>query len=248
MTAVRYYIPLALIALVWQLVSATGLVSTNLLPSPVSILAALREIVGDNDFFSHVGVSLYRQVAGYLLAATVGTALGIAMARFEWARLTFQPLVRITYPLPKSALLPLLILWFGIGNNSKIFAVFLGCLLPIVMSSYSGARGVNHQLAWSAQSLGTGRIALLWKVHFAAALPEILSGLRIALALSFTLLVSAEFLIANSGLGFLIQGFGERGEYPHMFAAILVVALIGFFADRAFVALVNRLLRWQTQD
>ena len=158
-----------------------------------------------------------------------------------------EPIVRITYPLPKSALIPLLILWFGIGHNSKIFAVFLGCLLPVVVSSFNGTRGVNTQLVWSARSLGTGGSRLLWKIYFRAALPEILSGLRIALALSYTLLVSSEFLIARAGLGFLIQSLGEAGDYPGMFAGILIVALIGFAADRLYVKLMNWLLRWQEQ-
>ena len=245
MRALKFYTPLLLIVLAWQAAALTGLVSTRILPSPFAIADALREIA-DRDLIFHTGISIYRQMTGFLLAAILGTSLGIAMARYEWVRVIFEPLARITYPLPKSALLPLLVLWFGIGNNSKIFAVFLGCLLPVLMSAYSGARGVHPQLAWSARSLGTGPLALLWKVHFAAALPEILSGLRIALALSFTLLVSAEFLIASSGLGFLIQRLGETGQYPAMFAAVLIVALIGFAADRLFVALMNRLLRWQT--
>ena len=155
--------------------------------------------------------------------------------------------MRIIYPLPKSALIPLLILWFGIGHNSKIFAVFLGCLLPIIISSFNGTRGVQNQLVWSARSLGTGPTRILWKVYFAAALPEIMSGMRIALAMSYTLLISSEFLIARAGLGFLIQKIGEQGDYAGMFAGILIVALIGFGADRLFVHIMGRALRWQEQ-
>lgn len=248
MTQVRFYTPLFLILLVWQAAAMMGAVSVELLPSPTDILAGLWHLANAGDLLLHISVSVYRQMAGFLLAAVLGTVLGIGMAHVEWVRTIFEPLVRITYPLPKSALIPLLILWFGIGNNSKICAVFLGCLLPVVVSAFNGTRGVEPQLVWSARSLGTGPLRILWKVYFAAALPEILSGLRIALAISYTLLVSSEFLIARSGLGFLIQSLGELGDYSGMFSGILIVALIGFAADRLYVKLMHWLLRWQEQN
>tara|TARA_R110000868_G_scaffold11116_8_gene54494 strand:- start:24582 stop:25328 length:747 start_codon:yes stop_codon:yes gene_type:complete len=247
MTAVRFYIPLFLIVAFWQMAAMVGMVDVELLPSPLAIGNGLAHLATAGDLMLHVGVSVYRQMAGLILAAIIGVSLGIGMAHVAWVRDVFEPIVRLTYPLPKSALIPLLILWFGIGHNSKIFAVFLGCLLPVVVSSFNGTRGVNTQLVWSARSLGTRGIRLLWKIYFQAALPEILSGLRIALALSYTLLVSSEFLIARAGLGFLIQSLGEAGDYPGMFAGILIVALIGFTADRLYVKWMNWMLRWQEQ-
>jgi len=248
MTSIRFYAPLFFVIAVWQLAVVGGLVSAELLPSPTSIVQAMVHLVGSGDVGHHFGVSLYRQMTGLLIAAVIGICLGISMAHVRWVRDVFEPLVKITYPLPKSALIPLLILWFGIGHNSKIFAIFLGCLLPVVVSSFNGTRGVNPQLVWSARSLGTGPIKLLWKIYFQAALPEILSGLRTALALSYTLLVSSEFLIARAGLGYLIQSLGEAGDYPGMFAGIVIVALMGFTADRLYVQLMNWLLRWQRQS
>lgn len=245
MTALRYYTPLFLLVALWQAASMSGAVSADIAPSPMRVFAALWHLMSVGDLGYHAMVSIYRQMAGLLLAIGIGTALGICMAHFDWFRTVFEPLVRMTYPLPKSALIPLLILWFGIGHMSKIAAVFLGCLLPVVVSAYNGTMGVDHQLVWSARSLGTRRVPILWKIYFTAALPEIMSGVRIALALSYTLLVSAEFLIARSGLGFLIQSMGEMGDYPGMFAGVLVVALIGFAADRAYVALMAWLLRWR---
>lgn len=247
MNAVRFYAPLFLIVAFWQMAAMVGMVDAELLPSPVAIGTGLAHLATAGDLLLHVGVSVYRQMAGLILAVLIGVSLGIGMAHVAWVRDVFEPIVRITYPLPKSALIPLLILWFGIGHNSKIFAVFLGCLLPVVVSSFNGTRGVNTQLVWSARSLGTRGIKLLWKIYFQAALPEILSGLRIALALSYTLLVSSEFLIARAGLGFLIQSLGEAGDYPGMFAGILIVALIGFTADRLYVRWMNWMLRWQEQ-
>ena len=242
-----YYLPLLLIALAWQIASSTGLLSPSLMPSPVEVWQSLERLFSDASIFTHIGASLYRQMTGLILAIVVGIAIGLSMAHYQWAQITFEPLVRLIYPLPKSALIPLLILWFGIGHASKIAAVFLGCLLPVVVSAYYGTRGVDKQLVWSARSLGTSGPRLLWKIYFMGALPEIMSGMRIALALSYTLLISSEFLISRKGIGFLIQSLGELGDYAGMFAAVLIVALIGFAADRLYVAWMNYMLRWRKE-
>lgn len=243
-----YYAPLALVLLGWEAGSRAGLLSEDLVPSFGSVLAAFWRLLSSGDLLFHAAVSLWRELAGFLLSTLAGTALGIAMARSAATRLVFEPLVTLIYPLPKSALIPVLLLWFGIGHASKIAAIFLGCLLPVVLSAYNGTRGIEPQIVWSARSLGTGEAAVLWKVILMAALPEILSGVRIALALSFVLLISAELLIARAGLGYLISFLGEGGEYPGMFAAVLTVTLIGFFADQGYVRLMRWLLRWQEQS
>ncbi len=252
MTAVRFYTPLAIVLLMWQVFAmasvSVGFMPEEMLPTPAQVAAGMWHLAQAGDLGYHVGVSVYRQMAGFLLAAVVGISLGIGMAHVEWVKTTIEPLVRITYPLPKSALIPMLILVFGIGHNSKIFAVFLGCLLPVVLSSYNGTRGVENQLVWSARSLGTGSVRMLWKIYFAAALPEILSGLRIALAISYTLLISSELLISRAGVGYLISSLGEAGEYPLMFASVFIISLVGFATDRLYVNLMNWLLRWREQE
>ena len=252
MRVVRFYTPLAIVILIWQVLAmasvAVGFMPEEMLPTPAQVAAGMWHLAQAGDLGYHVGVSVYRQMAGFLLAAAVGVALGIGMAHVEWVKTTIEPLVRITYPLPKSALIPMLILVFGIGHNSKIFAVFLGCLLPVVLSAFNGTRGVENQLVWSARSLGTGSVRMLWKIYFAAALPEILSGLRIALAISYTLLISSELLISRAGVGYLISSFGEAGEYPLMFASVFIISLIGFATDRLYVNLMNWLLRWREQE
>lgn len=252
MSAARFYAPLGLVLLIWQTFAlgsvAVGIMPEGMLPAPTEVAEGMWHLAQGGDLAYHVGVSVYRQLMGFLLAAAIGISIGIGMAHFEWVRTTLEPLVRITYPLPKSALIPLLILVFGIGHNSKIFAVFLGCLLPVVMSAFNGTRGVEHQLVWSARSLGTGPVRMLWKVYFAAALPEILSGLRIALAISYTLLISSELLISRAGVGYLIQTLGEAGEYPRMFAAVFIISLVGFATDRVYVNFMNWVLRWREQQ
>jgi NitT/TauT family transport system permease protein len=240
----HFYVPVILALGLWELGSRTGLIDETLFPSLSQTLAGVVRLFVHNDLLRHCGISLFRQMSGFLLAGSCGIVLGILMATSPFAKFAIEPVVKLIYPLPKSALIPLFILWLGIGDASKIGAVFLGSLLPAVISAYNGARGVNVALTWSAWSLGTPRWQIPWKVVLPAAMPEILSGLRISLALSFTLMVSAEFLISREGLGYLISQLGDNSDYPGMFAAVLAVTLIGVTSDRIFLSISRRMLRW----
>ena len=243
----HFYVPVVFAFAAWEAGSQAGLIDASILPSFSSVLAGFVRLLTNNNLLKHAGISIFRQMGGFLLAGGLGIVAGILMATTAWGRFVLEPIIRLTYPLPKSALIPLFILWLGIGDASKIGAVFLGSLLPVVLSTFNSARGVNVGLVWSAWSLGTPHWLIPWKVVLPAAMPEIFSGLRIALALSFTLMVSAEFLISQEGLGYLISQLGENGDYPGMFAAVLAVTLIGVAADRSFLMISRWVLRWTEQ-
>ncbi len=243
-TAARY-LPLVLLLAAWEAASRLGWVPQSMLPSLTGVLDLWWRLLREGELFAHGGASLLRAGAGLALSILVGIALGILMSWSRPLRRALQPLVGILYPLPKSALIPILMIWLGIGHLSKVAVIFLGCLLPVVLGSFNGANGVDRTLIWSAQSLGATRRHLLREIVVPAALPEILSGIRIALALSFVLLVSSEMLAAREGLGFLIAFLGEAGNYEGMFAAVFTVAGLGFAADRAYLAAVRRALRWR---
>lgn len=244
--AVIRWSPLAILALAWELASRTGLVSRAALPPLSSVLAALWDLAAHGDLLSHAVFSLSRLGAGLGLAVVIGIAFGLLMAWYAPVRIVIGPLVRCLYPMPKSALIPVLLLWLGLGDASKIALIFLGSLLPILVSTYNGVRGLEPSMIWSARSLGRSRIRVLWEVALPGAMPDILAGLRTALALSFILLVSSEFLMARNGLGYLISFLGDGGVYSAMFAVVLLVSLLGFTADRLFLALQARLLVWRT--
>jgi ABC-type nitrate/sulfonate/bicarbonate transport system permease component len=167
------------------------------------------------------------------------------MAWWRSVRYVSGPLVEIFYPLPKSALIPVTAVWLGLGDGSKILLIFLGCMLPVTIGAFNGARGAEQTLIWSARSLGAGRWRTLFDVVVPSALPELLNGVRTALALSFILLVSAEMVASRNGLGYLIGFLGDGGNYEGMFAVVLVVAAIGFFADRVYLAFAGWVLRWR---
>ena len=239
------YLPLALLALAWEAAPRLRLIDPTQLPPLSAVAVAWWDLLRSGDLAGNGLSSLQNLLAGLLLGVVVGVALGVLMARYRALDELVHPLVKALYPMPKSALIPVMILWLGLGSASKIASVFLGCLLPVVLSAYNGARGVDRVLVWSALSAGANRRAVVWEVVLPAALPEILAGARNALALSFILLVTSEFLIGQRGLGYLISFLGEGGSYAAMFAGVLTVAAFGFLADRLYLVAMRRVLAWR---
>jgi NitT/TauT family transport system permease protein len=239
------YAPLLILAVAWEAAVRLGVVSELLLPSLTSVIRAWFSLLKGGDLWLNTAASLYRAGAGLLLAIVVGGALGIAMAWYRPVNALVSPLVEMLYPMPKSALIPVTVLWLGFGDGSKILLIFLGCMLPVTLGAFNGARSSDQALVWSARSMGASRLGVLWDVVLPSALPELMNGVRTALALSFVLLVSSELIVARSGLGYLIGYLGEGGVYDAMFAVVLTVAFLGFFADRLYQGLERRVLRWR---
>ncbi len=238
------YAPLLILAMAWEAASRRHLVSSLALPPLTDVAQAWIELVQSGELVSNGLSSLYRAGAGLAYAIVAGSALGIFMAMSRPINAVLGPLVELFYPMPKSALIPVTVLWLGFGDGSKILLIFLGCMLPVTIGAYNGARGSDH-LIWSARSMGAGRLRMMWDVVVPSALPELLNGIRTALALSFILLVSSELIVARQGFGYLIGYLGANGSYEAMFAVVLTVAFIGFLADRIYQAVVERVLRWR---
>ena len=239
------YAPLLLLALAWEGASRLGLVSTLALPPLSEVIAAWIELARSGELTGNAASSLWRAGAGLFLAIIIGAVLGIAMAWWKPVNALVSPLVEMFYPMPKSALIPVTVLWLGFGNGSKILLILLGCMLPVTIGAFNGARASEQMLVWSARSMGASRLRVLWDVVLPSAMPELLNGIRTALALSFILLVSSELIVAQHGLGYLIGYLGANGTYDAMFAVVLTVAFLGFAADRAYLLAAHRVLRWQ---
>ncbi len=244
-TALWRYLPILLLAAAWEGATRLGLVSPLELPALDQVFAAWWGLLVSGDLVSNGAVSLARGAAGLGLAIAVGTTLGVLMAWYRPVRTLFNPLVQALYPMPKSALIPVMVLWLGFGSASKVVFIFIGCMLPITLSAFNGARGADQVLIWSARSMGASRTATLLQVVLPSALPEILAGVRTALAFAFVLLVTTELIAARQGFGYMIGWLGDGGVYDAMFAVVLTVALLGFAADRGYLLLMNRLLRWR---
>ena len=245
MTMVYRYSPLVILALAWELIARFGLVSTSALPTLTSVLVAWFDMLTSGELLTNAGSSLYRASIGLLLAVLVGSALGIAMAWWRPVNAVLGPLVEMFYPMPKTALIPITVIWLGFGDGSKVLLIFLGCMLPVTIGAFNGARGSDHALVWSARSMGANRLRMLWDVVVPSALPELLNGIRTALALAFILMVTSELIVSRNGLGNLIGFLGANGSYEAMYAVVLTVAFLGFGTDRIYQLLMRRLLLWR---
>jgi NitT/TauT family transport system permease protein len=238
------FAPVAIGLALWQAVVDLGLVNREFLPSFSETLAALWHMTRTGEIGFNLLVSLYRAFAGLAIGSALGVVIGLIMATSKQADRFFGPLVATTYSLPKAALVPLFILWFGIGNVTDILTVVLACLLPVIVSTYHGVKAVPPILVWSARAMGTPPRAILWRVLLPASLGAILTGIRIALSFCFVLTISTEMIAAKTGIGKLIFIYGESGAYAFMFGGLLAVVIVAFAADRALVAAMHHLLRW----
>jgi len=243
--AIWQFLPVLLLAALWQAVSMSGLIDPDFLPGLDRILAALWEMARDGELAFNLFVTIYRSFAGLAIGTVLGVLIGLAMATSRAADGFFGPLVATTYSLPKSTLVPLFILWFGVGDITPIVTVVLACLLPVIVGTYHGIKAVPPILIWSAQAMGTPRRLILWRIKLPAALMPILTGIRIALGFSFVLTISSEMIATRVGIGKLIFMDGENGAYAYMFAGLLAVVLIAYLSDRGMVRLMRYLLRWQ---
>jgi NitT/TauT family transport system permease protein len=234
-----------LLAMAWEAVTRSGLVPAAALPPLDTVLRSWFELAAGGDLWSNGVASISRGAAGLALAVGVGSLIGILMAWYTPIRIAVNPVVQFFYPMPKSALIPVMVLWLGFGDASKVATIFIGCLLPVTLSAFNGARGTEQVLIWSARSMGASRWRVLWEVVLPSALPELLSGIRTALALSFVLLVASELIVARAGLGYMIGWLGDGGAYDAMFAVVMTVALLGFIADRLYLKLMRRVLAWR---
>ena len=239
------YSPLLVLALAWELAARSGLFASSSLPPISKIALAWLDLARDGDLTKNTLASLWRTSAGLGLAILIGAVLGFAMAFWRGAETALSPVVELFYPLPKSALIPITALWLGFGDGSKILLICMGCMLPVTLGAFNGALSADRTLLWSARSLGASRLRSMWDVVMPSAVPELLNGIRTALALSFVLLVSSELIVSREGLGYLIGFLGSNGTYEAMFAVVLTVAFIGFLADRLFEAFVRRTLSWR---
>lgn len=244
-SALFRYSPLLILVFIWETATRTGLVSTDVLPSVTNVLDAGMRLFDDGEIYRHTYASLFRGIVGLVLAIVIGGTLGIFMAWSKLINAVIGPLVEMFYPLPKSALIPVTAIWLGFGDSSKILLIFLGCMLPVTLGAFNGARGAEQTLIWTARSMGASRLRTLWDVIVPSAMPELLNGIRTALALSFILLVASELIVAREGLGFMLSALGDSGNYDGMFAVVIIVSLLGFAADRGYLAIVRRALAWR---
>lgn len=236
-------LPLVLLA-VWQIAVVAGLLSTRILPAPSAVLAAGWALLKSGEIWHHLAISGWRAAVGFIIGGSIGLALGFITGLSNWGERLLDSSVQMIRNVPHLALIPLVILWFGIDEAAKIFLVALGTLFPIYLNTYHGIRNVDPALVEMARSYGLKGFALFWQVILPGALPSILVGVRFALGFMWLTLIVAETISANAGIGYLAMNAREFLQTDVVVLAILLYAVLGKLADLSARGLERVWLRW----
>jgi NitT/TauT family transport system permease protein len=244
-TASRGVAGITVLALIWELFPRFGLLDSYFIPPLHVVLQAWWDLVASGELFRHLKASLLRSGAGFLLATTLATPLGAAIAWYRPIREFFQPVLEVFRNTAALALLPVFTLILGLGETSKIAIVTYACFFPILLSTITGVATVDTQLLRSAKVLGLSPVATFRKVVFPAAIPTIFTGIRISGAAAILVLIAAELVGASAGLGFLISYAQFNFLIPKMYAAILTTSALGLAVNYSLVGLERRFSRWR---
>ena len=244
LTPARRVTGLVAVLIVWQVGASAGWLGTTT-PSPTEVVAAGRELIGSGELAHHLGVSLSRVAKGLAIGLTAGLLLGLAAGLLRLAEDLVDAPIQSLRMLPHLALVPIFIIWFGIGETSKIALIAIGPIFPLYLNVLHGIRGVDERIVESARSCGVGRLGLIFRVILPGALPLILVGLRQALGLGWLSLVVAEQTATTSGIGFLMNDAREFLRTDVIFVVLIIYALLGLATD-LFVRLIERhALAWR---
>lgn len=235
---------LLLLAILWEAAGRWGWVHKVLLPPASAILRTFFQVIASGEVLEHLGVSLWRAGLGYTLAALFAVALGVAMG--YWRRIYDACEITIEYlrALPPPAIIPLAMVFLGIGDALKVFIIFFSCAFPILVNTIDGVRGVDPVLIRTARTFGLNPWQTAWKVILPAAAPFIMTGLRIAIAIALILTVISEMIGATSGIGYFILEAQRTLHVTRMYAGILVLALTGYAINRVFLLIDERVMAW----
>jgi NitT/TauT family transport system permease protein len=237
----------ALILLAWQVLSWAGVIDARFIPSPVSIGAAGYHIIATGELWTHLEASLARLFAGFALGAVPGIALGLVMGLSRWVRAAIDPLVSAIYPIPKIALLPLVMLFFGIGDMSKIVLVALSVIFLVLINTMAGVLSLDPIYFDVAKNYRATRAKLFLRVVIPGALPFIFVGLRLGIGVGLIVVVAAEFVAARSGIGFLIWTSWEVMRVENMFVGIIVITVLGLISTLLLKEAERLALPWRRE-
>lgn len=231
--------------LAWEGICRAGLVSSLFLPAPTQIVASLFVMIGEGEIGVSLAASMYRILAGFAIGSLIGLAVGLVTGTSALADKVANPVVNALYPIPKIALLPLFILWLGIGELSKVTIIAMGVFFPVAMNTYSGVKNVDPLLIKVAASFGAGWGKTMRSVVLPNALPMIFAGLRLAAGTSLLLLVAAEMIAAQVGIGALILHYGDLMITDRLMAGVIVLSLLGLVFNLLLQWLERRAVPWK---
>ena len=227
---------------IWQ--AGALMLDTDSFPTALQALRAIPSILGDKESLINIGASLRRMAIGFGIGVGVSIPLGLMMGRSRAVAAFFNPLLMIIYPVPKAALMPIIMLWLGVGDLSKTLVIFLGVSLPVIYHSFQGAKAVEEKMLWSGAAMGLSALQRMIRIVLPSALPEILTGCRTGLVLALITMITSEMIARQSGAGNILFNALDMGEYDTVFAMIIIVGVMGIGLDAAFEAMRSRLVKW----
>jgi ABC-type nitrate/sulfonate/bicarbonate transport system permease component len=231
----------------WELFARSGKVTMFMLPPFTVVAEYIAKDAVSGVLWINLGVTLYRAMAGYLIAAIGGITLGTLMSRVRIVRWFFDPIISVGFPMPKIAFLPVIILWLGVYDVSKISIVVFDATFPVVTATLAGIAAVEKELLWSARNMGANERQLTWQIVLPAASPQILTGLQVALPIALIVEIIAEMVMGGYGLGGAMMSASRFANSPGVFAGIVEIAIVGFILIKAMAMLRRRLLVWHQE-
>jgi ABC-type nitrate/sulfonate/bicarbonate transport system permease component len=248
MSVIRRLLLIVVMLAAWEAVARSGMVNPIVCPSLIAIAREVGLLVAQGDRLMQVWHSLYRALAGFLLAVAVGVPLGAAIGRVRWLERIVDPILSTTYPVPKIALYPIFIFALGIGSLSKVTLVFLECLYPIILNSAAGVRTVDRVLVWSALNMGASRVQVLRKIVLPAAAPAIFAGFRIAMPIALVIVIITEMIGSADGLGYFVMASLADLRTDRMLAGVVAIAVIGVVLDALLTRARHLAIFWERHE
>ena len=239
---------IAVLLILWQIaVSGHG---THLLPGPMEVVGGIADLVRQGLLLKYAVASLFRVTWGFLLAAVLAIPIGLTIGWYRRAELAFNPLIQVFRPISPLAWIPIAILWFGVGDLAAIFLIFLGCFFPLVLTAINAVQSVPAVFVNAGRNFGLSRSALVYRVLYPAVIPQLITGLRITLGVAWLVVVAAEMIAVNSGLGFLIVDARNAGNrYDLVVAGMVIIGVIGLLLDMGMRSLERvRSSRWSYSE
>jgi ABC-type nitrate/sulfonate/bicarbonate transport system permease component len=231
----------------WQALALSGSVTPFMLPSLNTVAARIAADAASGDLALHLGVTLYRALTGFAIATAGGIALGILIARFAALRWFFDPIISVGFPMPKIAFLPIVVLWLGFHDLSKIAMVIFDAIFPVLTATIAGTAAVQRELLWSARSMGASAPQAWREIVLPAALPEVLTGIQVALPIALIVCIVAEMMTGGIGLGGAMIKATRFADSPGVFAAIVEIAVVGYVLVKLMALARRRLLLWHPE-
>jgi ABC-type nitrate/sulfonate/bicarbonate transport system permease component len=236
-----------LMLIAWELFARSGRVTPFMLPRFSVVLAYIYHDAIDGDLWINLALTMYRAMTGFVIASIGGIALAVAMSRSRVAHWFFDPIISVGFPMPKIAFLPIIILWLGVYDVSKISIVVFDAIFPVVAATLAGIAAVEKELLWSARNMGASERQIMWQIALPAAMPQILTGLQVALPISLIVTIIAEMVMSGYGLGGAMMGASRFANSPGVFAGIVEIAVVGYLLIKAMAIVRRRLLVWHQE-